>query len=331
MREGTVYIFKTSPKTLGRDVEKVLNTADFQDFYPEEETFIKINANYDKDWPGCNTSRWFLDALLRNLKIRGFENLKAIEGDLKLQPAVKTVKVIGIKDLLEKHRVPFVPIEGLPRDEYELPLVLHNSQLINTAVLHTHTFAVISCATKNLFGLLPVYREKYHNNLSEKLIELRERIKNVNCSLFNIIDGTVGLEGGSMRLGDPKRVDLMLAGRDTLAVDKVAAEIMGFSANDVPLLRLAVKSGLLDLGSVRAKGDFSDDGDVPRYDFAYKDSKIARFDLWVRRNRLTKAFFDYNRFFDSLAQRARRKYTAYVYNKKKDTVLKGDWREYLGK
>ena len=132
MREGTVYIFKTSPKTLGRDVEKVLNTADFQDFYPEEETFIKINANYDKDWPGCNTSRWFLDALLRNLKIRGFENLKAIEGDLKLQPAVKTVKVIGIKDLLEKHRVPFVPIEGLPRDEYELPLVLHNSQLINT-------------------------------------------------------------------------------------------------------------------------------------------------------------------------------------------------------
>lgn len=35
---------------------------------PEKETLIKINANYDRDWPGCNTSRWFIDALLKNLK-----------------------------------------------------------------------------------------------------------------------------------------------------------------------------------------------------------------------------------------------------------------------
>jgi len=312
---GNVYVYKTSPKTLESDLGKVLNTPDFQGFEPEEET------------PGCNTSVWFLDALLRDLKDKGFDNLKAIEGDLKLQPAVRTIEVIGIKDLLEKHGVPFIPIEDLPRDEYELPLILHDSQLINTSVLHTHTFAVISCATKNLFGLLPVYREKYHNILSEKLIELREHIKDVNCSLFSIIDGTVGLEGGSMRLGDPKRVDLILAGEDTLAVDKVAAKIMGFSVDKVPLLKLAVEMGLVDSSSVKVDGDFSDD--VPRYNFAYEESRIAQFDLWLRRNKLTKGFLEYNSFFDRLAQRARRRYTAYVYMKKKDSVLEGDWREYL--
>ncbi len=47
---GTVYVYRTSPKTLESDVEKVLNTPDFQEFDPEEETFIKINANYDRDW-----------------------------------------------------------------------------------------------------------------------------------------------------------------------------------------------------------------------------------------------------------------------------------------
>ena len=141
---------------------------------------------------------------------------------------------------------------------------------------------MISCATKNLFGLLPVYREKYHNILSEKLIELREHVQDITCGFFSIIDGTVGLEGGSMRLGDPKRVDLILAGEDTLAVDKVASEIMGFSVDEVPLLKLAAEM----------------------------------------------RFLEYNSFFDRLAQRARRKYTTYVYEKKKDNVLKGDWREY---
>ena len=99
---GTVYVYKTSPKTLECDVEKVLDTADFQELNPEKETYIKINANYDRDWPGCNTSRWFLD---------GFKDLKVIEGDLKLQPATRTIGAIGIKDLLEKHGVHFVPIE----------------------------------------------------------------------------------------------------------------------------------------------------------------------------------------------------------------------------
>ena len=323
----TVHVYKTSPETLESDLGRVLNTPDFQELNPEKETLIKINANYDQDWPGCNTSKWFLDALLRDLKDNGFDNLKVIEGDLKLQPAVRTVEVIGIKSLLEKHGVPFVPIEDLPRDEYELPLILHDSQLINTSVLHTHTFAVISCATKNLFGILPVYREKYHNNLSEKLIELGKHINEVTCNMFNIIDGTVGLEGGSMRLGDPKRVDLILAGKDTLAVDKVASEVMGFSVEEVPLLKLAAEMGLLDSGSVNVEGDFSDD--MPRYNFSYKDSKIARFDLWLRRNELTGRFFEYNSFFDRLAQHARRRYTAHVYEKKKDKVLEGDWRGYL--
>jgi uncharacterized protein (DUF362 family) len=323
---SNVYVYRTSPKTLEKDVGKVLNTADFQELNSEKETFIKINANYDRDWPGCNTSKWFLDALLRDLKDKGFNNLKVIEGDLKLQPAVRTIEVIGIKDLLEKHNVPFIPIEDLPRDEYELPLILHDSQLINTSVLHTHTFAVISCATKNLFGILPVYREKYHNILSEKLIELRGHIQDITCSFFSIIDGTVWLEGGSMRLGDPKRVDLILAGEDTLAVDKVASEIMWFSVEEVPLLKLAAEMGLVDLDSVKVDGDFSDD--VPRYNFAYEESRIAQFDLWLRRSWLTRRFLEYNSFFDRLAQRARRRYTAYVYRKKKERVLEGDWGEY---
>jgi len=319
MKKSIVYVYKTSPKTLEMDIEKVLNTSDFQELNSEKETLIKINANYDRNWPGCNTSRWFLDALLKNLRRKEFDNLKVIEGDLKLQPAVKTIKAIGIDKVLEKYKVPFLPIENLPR-ENELPMILKNSQLISTPVLHTHTFAVISVAAKNLYGLLPIYREKYHNKLSEKILEL---VKNVK--VFSIVDGTVGLEGGSMRMGNPVKTDLILAGWNPVAIDVIAAKIMGFSIEEVPYLKLARERGMMN--KIVVEGDFSEDN-LPQYNFEFKKSLLSNLDLWLRGNRITGRLFEYNRFFDRLGNHARRMYTRYVYHKKKKKVLEGDWKEY---
>ncbi len=270
MKKNTVYVYKTSPKTLDSDIEKILNTADFQEMNPKKETLIKINANYDRDWPGCNTSRWFLDALLKNSKNKGFDNLKVIEGDLKLQPATRTLRDIGLDRLLEKHNVPFIPIENMPRDE-ELPSILKETQLISTPVLHTHTFPVISVAAKNLYGLLPVYREKYHSILSEKLLELVKKVK-----VFSIVDGTVGLDGGSMRMGNPLRADLIMGGSDPMAIDVIATRIMGFSVEEIPHLNLALSENGTTKHAV-VKGDFSKKN-LPRYDFKYKNSMLSNLD-----------------------------------------------------
>lgn len=314
-----VFVYKTSPTTLEGDIRKILNTPDFQEMNPEKETFIKINANYDRNWPGCNTSSWFLDALLKNLKTKGFTNLTVIEGDLKLQPALKTIKAIGIDKILKKYDVPFVSLENLPR-ENELPTILRNSQLISTPVLHTHTFAVISVASKNLYGLLPVYREKYHYMLSEKLLELVQNIK-----VFSIVDGTVGLDGGSMRLGNRKRIDLILAGWSPISIDVIAAKIMGFTPKNIPHLNLAMKKGIKD--SISIKGDFADTK-LPAYNFEYSESKISSFDLWLRRNKITRGLFEYNSLFDQLGNRARRAYTTFVYHKNKKEIMDGDWKDY---
>lgn len=271
------------------------------------------------DWPGCNTSRWFLDAVLKNLRKKGFYDLKVIEGDLKLQPATRTIKAVGIDNILEKYEVPFLPIENLPR-ENELPIILKNAQLISTPVLHTHTFAVISVAAKNLYGLLPIYREKYHSTLSTKILELAKNVK-----VFSIIDGTVGLEGGSMRMGNPVKTDLIIAGWDTIAIDVIAAKVMGFSIEDVPYLELAREEGMINyIGII---GDFLE-GNLPQYDFAYKNSMLSNLDLWLRGNRITGRLFGYDRLLDRFGNRARRMYTGYVYHKKKKKVLDGEWKEY---
>lgn len=321
MKEGnSVYVYRTSPQSLERDIKKVLATKDFQKLDSRKRTFIKINANYDREWPGCNTSRWFLDALLKGLREKGFDNLTAIEGDLKLQPAERTIRAIGMDRILEKHDVPFLPIESLPRDANELPTILKEVQLISTPVLHTHTFAVISCAAKNLYGLLPIYREKYHNILSAKLLELV-----ANTNVFTIVDGTVGLEGGSMRLGSRRRTDLILAGWDLIAIDIVASRIMGFVPEQIPYLNLAYGRDLIN--SFVATGDF-DLASLPEYDFAWRSSKLATVDLWLRGNRATAKLFEYNSPFDRVANRARRIYTSLVHDMKRKRILEGDWSEY---
>ncbi len=314
---NTVHVFKTSPKTLDTAIGRVLATPEFQKFDPDEKTYIKINANYDREWPGCNTSKWFLDSLLKNLRQKSFKDLTVIEGDLKLQPAERTIKITEIDNVLNRYNVPFLAIEELPR-ENEIPRILKNSQLISTPVLHTHTFAVISVATKNLYGLLPVYREKYHHMLSEKLHELYR-----NVEVFSIVDGTVGLEGGSMRMGTPQKTDLVLAGWDTIGIDIIASKIMGFPVNGVPYLKLAKDRGIID--ETVLKGDFSPQ-ELPNFNFAYEESQMSKMDLWTRRN--FKFLFKYDGILDKFFNNMRRRYTASVYEKKIDKVMRGDWKEY---
>jgi uncharacterized protein (DUF362 family) len=317
-----VFVYNTSPTTLKKDVERILEKNRLTKYYDaKERTLIKINANYDRNYPGCNTSTWFLDALLTALKQLGFIDLVVIESDLKLQPAEKTICVIGIDRVLEKHGVPFINIERYERGEDEIPLFVHKFQMINVPVIHTHTFAVMSCATKNLFGLLPVYREKYHWNLSDKLLEIAQSVN----PCFTIVDGTVGLEGGSMRMGNPKRLDLILAGWNPLSIDKVVTKIMGFSLETIPVLQLATRKDVIC--DVIVKGDYETDS-LLNFDFVYKPSKIASIDIGLRKNSVTKGLFKYNSFFDRLAHRVRRLLLSINYRLKKESLFKGPWMEY---
>ena len=318
-----VFVYRTSSKTLKNDVKVVLEEVGLKDYYSKERrTLIKVNANYDRFYPGCNTSPWFLDALLSALKEFGFINLVVVEGDLKLQPAERTIEAAGLKGILEKHEIPFINLDKCSRDKKELPIIIHESQVINVPVIHTHTFAVISCACKNLFGLLPVDREKYHNDLAEKLLELYMAVR----PCFTIVDGTVGLDGGSMRMGNPRKLDLVVAGWDPLMVDVVIARIMGFSSSQVPLLSLAEERHLLKIPTVR--GSFNRYEELPCFNFRYKKSKVAKIDLWLRRNRLLGRFFKYNSLLDRLAHKSRRAILSIHYLLKKDKLLNSEWVEY---
>jgi uncharacterized protein (DUF362 family) len=265
-----VVVLRTAPERLQQDIGRALDHAAVAGLEPSRRTVLKINGNFNIDYPGSNTSAWFLDGLLAELRHRGFGDLACIEGDLPEFQAKDMVVDTPLGEVMQGREVPFVAFEQLERDAHELPRLLEGAQVINVPVLHSHGHAVISCATKNLFGLLPVTRRKYHGILSSKLLEL---YANVPC--FTIVDGTVGMQGESTRRGDPVRCDLVLAGWDCLTIDVVAARVMGFPPESVPLLSEAARRALLDTSGVPVVGDFASEN-VPNYRFELRLGAIRR-------------------------------------------------------
>jgi len=315
--EDNVFVQRTTPASLVVDIGKTLSSVGLPEMDREQRTLIKINGNFDMVYPGSNTSRWFLDGLLKVLRDYRFKDITVVEGDLPTFSASQMIRRTGFLEILDKYDVPFVPYEVLPRDEHELPAILQGAQLINVPVFHGHGIAVISCAAKNLFGLLPKNRRKYHRNLSEKLLELAQW----TSPMFTIVDGTVGLDSESTRRGNPRRLDLILAGWNPLKIDSVASIIMGHSPANIPLLSLAKERGILPL-EFDLVGEFTRDT-LPRYDFTFKRSEIRKTAM-----ALENTFLFHIPLFLWLGDRFRRLYHYYNYWRKRELLFRGPWMEY---
>jgi len=84
----------------------------------------------------------------------------------------------------------------------------------------------------------------HRRGMTDDLLELYRRYQSRIRACF--VDGTVGLEGGGPVDGRPVVMDVLVAGRDTVAVDGVATMMMGFDPEDVNHLAAAQAAGLGD-------------------------------------------------------------------------------------
>jgi uncharacterized protein (DUF362 family)/Pyruvate/2-oxoacid:ferredoxin oxidoreductase delta subunit len=119
--------------------------------------------------------------------------------------------------------------------------------IFNLCKLKTHTFMAMTGAVKNMFGAIPGRAKPgFHAKLQEPTLFAQMLLDLAACTAprLTIMDAVVGMEGNGPNSGTPRRVGLLLASENPLAVDVVAAEIMGLSLNRNPVLREARKRGL---------------------------------------------------------------------------------------
>lgn len=125
--------------------------------------------------------------------------------------------------------------------------VLQSDCIINLCKMKTHVFMTMTGAVKNMFGVIPGYtKPAYHAKLRETryfagmLLDL--------CAFtsprLSIMDAVWAMEGNGPNAGTPRKVGLLLASENPLALDVVASECMGIDPGKNPLLVEASHRGM---------------------------------------------------------------------------------------
>jgi len=132
--------------------------------------------------------------------------------------------------------------------------------VISLPKLKTHGFMQLSGATKNLFGVIPgTTKAGYHAKLAapedfgELLIDILTRIR----PGLTVMDAIVGMDGQGPSAGDRFELGAILASADGIALDVVAASLVGMSVRSIYPLRAAIRRGLTtgDVADIELVGD----------------------------------------------------------------------------
>ncbi len=109
--------------------------------------------------------------------------------------------------------------------------------IVDICKLKTHTLTGMSCATKNLFGLIPgVEKFEMHSNFphiedfSEMLVDLNALVLREK-EFIAICDAVVGMEGNGPSYGTPKKAGLLMLSRSQFSMDIIAEHILGCDGN----------------------------------------------------------------------------------------------------
>ncbi len=120
--------------------------------------------------------------------------------------------------------------------------------VINFCKLKTHGMMALSCAAKNLFGVIPGTKKpefhfQYANpaDFARMIVDLDEFVRPV----LSICDAVVGMEGNGPTAGTPRPVGCLAASSSPHLLDLLCAALIGLRRSDVPTLEAALERGLI--------------------------------------------------------------------------------------
>ena len=132
-----------------------------------------------------------------------------------------------------------------------IPDYFIGKNIVHLPTVKTHMYTTTTGAMKNAFGgLLSKYRHYTHTWIHETLVDLLAIQKEIHPGIFAVMDGTTAGNGPGPRLMEPIVKNVILASADQVAIDAVAAKLMGFDPLSIKYIRLAHDAGL-GVGDVR--------------------------------------------------------------------------------
>lgn len=274
MGRSRVAVVKTTPSTVIEDYRRVMRLANYQQFLPpDNELALKINISWHFYYPACSTEPWQLDGVLATLledgyakeKIFGCHNrtvvVSAKRGEVVNKHKQVVVDKYGLRNIhlyenseewiRYEPKAPMLVLNSIYPDGIRIPRRLVGANVLHLPTMKTHVFTVMTGAMKNAFGgLLFEKRHWTHSVIHETLVDLLAIQKEIHPGIFAVMDATFAGDGPGPRCMIPHVKNLILASADMVAIDAVAAKLMGFDPLSLKFIRLAHEKGL-GCGDVR--------------------------------------------------------------------------------
>jgi len=269
--KSTVAILRTTPATVLRDYRELMNLAGYQDVIAKDaDTALKVNISWHFFFPGSSTVPWQLDGVIRALKADGYDqNLihachnRTVVIDAHLgERENKQVNVveahglrnihlyegeewIGVRDAVGDLTKKFLCLNDVYPQGFLIPRRFIGENIIHLPTVKTHVFTTTTGAMKNAFGgLLNERRHWTHPVIHETLVDLLMIQKKIHRGVFAVMDGTFAGDGPGPRCMTPHVKNVILASADQVAIDAVAAKLMGMDPLSIRFIRLAHDAGL---------------------------------------------------------------------------------------
>ncbi len=260
--KSIVAVKKSSPASIIDDYFTLLDNARLTEHLDKEATTIlKDNISWHLPMPGANTTPWQLDATIRYLQDKGFTKIVAVENKTVVTRASKGERLNKYDVIYKKHDIPvlynFKPedmkwVKYEPKSEMNIlhdiypegiriPDYFFGKNIIHLPTMKCHIYTTTTGAMKNAFGgLLNTRRHYTHSVIHRTLVDLLKIQGEIHSGIFAVMDGTTAGNGPGPRTLKPVQADLILASGDQVAIDAVAAKMMGFEPlEDLKYAKLA--------------------------------------------------------------------------------------------
>src|SRR6266850_370610 len=260
-----VAILRTRPETVVEDYGRLMRLVKYDQLLPRDHDLIlKLNLSWTKYFPACSSQPWQVDGVLKTLVDDGYDRKRIFPVENK---TVVTNPVQGCRNnkwepVLRRHRVPFIPLPDVEWIVYpftspllklnrifpegiEIPRMYVGKNVLHECTVKTHGHSRTTGAIKNAFGgLLKEVRHYAHEFIHEVMVDLMLMQRELHPGVFAVMDGTVMGDGAGPRTMLPRVGNLILASADQVAIDAIAARIMGFDPLGIRYLKMCHERGL---------------------------------------------------------------------------------------
>jgi uncharacterized protein (DUF362 family) len=264
--KGRVAALRVEPSTILESIERLCGLAGMRDALAAgRTTILKDNISWHFPFPAANTTPWQLEGTIRALRASGLGDLVCVQNKTVVTDAFKGEDLNHYLPIFSEYGVPVLynfrehdmawvdyrpkarmhVLDRIYPDGIRIPDFFHGKNIVHLPTVKCHIYSTTTGAMKNAFGgLLHDHRHYTHSWIHRTLVDLLAIQREIHGGIFAVTDGTTAGNGPGPRTMLPVVKNWMLASSDQVAIDAVAAKMMGFDPLSIEYIRVAHEDGL---------------------------------------------------------------------------------------